>query len=232
METEAGLDARTRALVELSAALAGPDLEDRRLALEAAAIHANRAEIEETLLQAHLFVGFPAVLNAFIEWRRMTRSGAGSEKVTVDRTGGGEALCRAVYGDVYERLRHHVRQLHPELDVWMVEHGYGRTLSRPGLPVEIRELCIVGLLAAAGHERQLRAHLHGALNVGAPAGRVEAALHVGVRAATRRPTGPGASVRADPARLLAIWEEVTDRAERDSGRNRGRNVGRESCSSM
>ena len=228
MRTETGLDARTGALVQLSAALACRNVESRRVALEAVAAHANRSEVEEVLLQAHLFVGFPAVLNAFIEWRRMTGSEAGMEQVPADRAGDGEALCRAVYGDVYERLREHVRRLHPDLDVWMVEHGYGRTLARPGLPVETRELCIVGLLAAAGHERQLRAHLHGALNVGAPAWRVKAALGVGVRASA----GPAASVGADAARMLAIWEEVTDRAEQDSGRNPGRKVEGESCSSM
>lgn len=232
METETGLDARTGALVELSAALAGRNVESRRMALEAAAAHANRSEVEEALLQAHLFVGFPAVLNAFIEWRRMTGSEAGMEQVPADRAGDGEALCRAVYGDVYERLREHVRRLHPDLDVWMVEHGYGRTLARPGLPVETRELCIVGLLAAAGHDRQLRAHLHGALNVGTPAWRVEAALGVGVRAARQASAGPAASVGAHAARMLAIWEEVADRAEQDPGSNPGRKVEGESCSSM
>lgn len=231
MEDEAGLDARTGALVGLSVALVRPDVEGWRSALKAAAAHAARAEIEETLLQAHLFVGFPAVLNAFIEWRGMTGSEAGTGQAPADRSGDGEALCRAVYGDVYERLRDHVRRLHPALDVWMVEHGYGRTLSRSGLSVETRELCIVGLLAAAGHQRQLRAHLHGALNVGVPPGRVEAALRLGVRAAARAPTGPEAAAGADPARLLAIWGEVADRTAPDAGRTARRNAEGESCSS-
>lgn len=223
-----GLDARTGALVELSAALARPDVEGWRSALEAAAAHAARAEIEEALLQAHLFVGFPTVLDAFIAWRGIAGGETIGAVAPADRPGDGEALCRAVYGGVYDRLRDHVRRLHPELDAWMVEHGYGRTLSRSGLAVETRELCIVGLLAAAGHERQLRAHLHGALNVGTPPGRVEAALRVGIRAAARAPAGSERSAGADPARLLAIWGKVVDRA----GRDRGRNVEEESCSSM
>ena len=227
MEAEVGLDARTGALVELSAALARPDVEGWRSALEAAAAHAARAEIEEALLQAHLFVGFPTVLDAFIAWREIAGGETAGAVAAVDRPGAGEALCRAVYGDVYDRLRDHVRRLHPALDGWMVEHGYGRTLSRAGLSVETRELCIVALLAAAGHERQLRAHLHGALNVGTPPGRVEAALRVGVRAAARAPAGSERSAGTDPARLLATWGKVVDRAGRDGGRN----VEEESCSS-
>lgn len=228
MADEAGLDVRTGVLVGLSAALACPGIESRRSALEAAAAHAARAEIEETLLQAHLFVGFPAVLNAFIEWREMTGSEAGARQAPADRPGDGEALCRAVYGDVYERLREHVRRLHPALDVWMVEHGYGRTLSRSALSVDTRELCIVGLLAAAGHERQLRAHLHGALNVGVPPGRVEAALRLGVRATARARAAEETAAGADPAKLLAIWGEVAARTARDTRRS----VEGESCSSM
>lgn len=227
MEAEARLDARTGALVELSAALARPDVEGWRSALEAAAAHAARAEIEEVLLQAHLFVGFPTVLDAFIAWREIAGGETAGAVAAVDRPGAGEALCRAVYGDVYDRLRDHVRRLHPALDGWMVEHGYGRTLSRAGLSVETRELCIVALLAAAGHERQLRAHLHGALNVGTAPGRVEAALRVGVRAAARAPAGSERSAATDPARLLATWGKVVDRAGRDGGRN----VEEESCSS-
>lgn len=227
MGAEVGLDARTGALVELSAALARPDVDGWRSALEAAAARAARAEIEEALLQAHLFVGFPTVLDAFIAWREIAGGETAGAVAPVDRPGDGEALCRAVYGSVYDRLRDHVRRLHPELDVWMVEHGYGRTLSRAGLAVETRELCIVGLLAAAGHERQLHAHLRGALNVGTPPGRVEAALRVGIRAAGRPPAGSESSAGADSARLLAIWGKVVDHAGRDGGRS----VEEESCSS-
>lgn len=226
MGAEVGFDARTGALVELSAALARPDVEGWRSALKAAAAHAAGAEIEEALLQAHLFVGFPKVLDAFIAWREIAGTETAGAVAAVDRPGAGEALCRAVYGGVYDRLRDHVRRLHPELDVWMVEHGYGRTLSRSGLSVETRELCIVGLLAAAGHERQLRAHLHGALNVGTPPGRVEAALRVGIRQAARGPAGSKGSAGADSATLLAIWGRIVDRA----GRGGGRNAEEESCS--
>jgi 4-carboxymuconolactone decarboxylase len=67
---------------------------------------------------------------------------------------------------MYEPLRRNILELHPELDEWMIVEGYGKVLSRPGLDLARRELCIVSACAASGQERQLHSHLHGALNVG------------------------------------------------------------------
>ena len=48
----------------------------------------------------------------------------------------------------------------------MITDGYGKVLSRPGLDLARRELCIIAACAATGQDRQLHSHLHGALNVG------------------------------------------------------------------
>jgi 4-carboxymuconolactone decarboxylase len=58
----------------------------------------------------------------------------------------------------------------------MIVEGYGKVLSRPGLDLGRRELCIVAACVASGQERQLHSHLHGALNVGVPAGVVRESL--------------------------------------------------------
>jgi 4-carboxymuconolactone decarboxylase len=58
----------------------------------------------------------------------------------------------------------------------MIAEGYGKVLSRPGLDLARRELCVIAACAAGGHARQLHAHLHGALNVGASAEWVTDAL--------------------------------------------------------
>lgn len=47
----------------------------------------------------------------------------------------GERLCARVYGPDSSRLRSFMRALAPEFDTWMIEDGYGRTLSRPGRSV-------------------------------------------------------------------------------------------------
>jgi len=70
---------------------------------------------------------------------------------------------------MYDKLRLNVRDLHPALDSWMVLEGYGKVLSRQGLDLQRRELCVVAACAATDQDRQLHSHLHGALNVGVSA---------------------------------------------------------------
>jgi 4-carboxymuconolactone decarboxylase len=48
----------------------------------------------------------------------------------------------------------------------MIVEGYGKVLSRPGLDLPRRELCIVAACAATAQDRQLQSHLHGARNAG------------------------------------------------------------------
>jgi 4-carboxymuconolactone decarboxylase len=73
-------------------------------------------------------------------------------------------------------LRQNIRALHPALDAWMITDGYGKVLSRPGLDLRTRELCIVAACAASAQQRQLHSHLHGALNAGATVAEVESTL--------------------------------------------------------
>jgi 4-carboxymuconolactone decarboxylase len=58
----------------------------------------------------------------------------------------------------------------------MITDGYGKVLSRPGLELRLRELSIVVTCAVLEQDRQLHAHLHGALNAGATPGEVGEAL--------------------------------------------------------
>src|SRR5205814_2010437 len=129
-------------------------------------------------LQSYLFAGFPRTLNAMREWRR-AREGpvAETQPGTPDAwRAAGEATCAAVYGEMYDRLRENIRALHPLLDDWMIVEGYGKVLSRPGLDLGRRELCIVAACAATKQDRQLHSHLRGALNVGVEPSVIEAAL--------------------------------------------------------
>jgi alkylhydroperoxidase/carboxymuconolactone decarboxylase family protein YurZ len=48
-----------------------------------------------------------------------------------------------------------MEQLHPVLDDMMLEYGYGRVLSRPGLSLRLRELCVVAALAGQDVAPQL-----------------------------------------------------------------------------
>ncbi|NUO38818.1 MAG: carboxymuconolactone decarboxylase family protein [Gemmatimonadaceae bacterium] len=166
------LDPPTVALVRLAAAVAaGGDAEVRAALSAAAAANVPPLWIDELILQSYLFSGFPRALNAAREWRRMTPAAVSAESVADPARADewlarGETTCAAVYGDMYDKLRRNVFELHPALDAIMVMDGYGKVLGRPGLDLPRRELCVVAACAATGQDRQLHSHLHGALNVG------------------------------------------------------------------
>ena len=167
------LDDATRHLVLVAAAISGGSEADSRSALAAA--HAAAVPglwVEEVVLQSYLFAGFPRALNAMREWRRISgqRAPADDPRSALDQAptwaADGEATCAVVYGDFYRRLRHNIAELHPALDAWMIVDGYGKVLSRDGLDLARRELCVVAACAVQGQDRQLHSHLHGAVNAG------------------------------------------------------------------
>lgn len=170
-------DAATRALVRLAARIAGGSELDVRSGISDAAFDGVPAVwVEELILQSYLFAGFPRSLNAMRELRRSQAKSQGEVQGKgqgeVEGRGNedfrklGEATCRRVYGKFYAKLRDNIVELHPDLDEWMIIEGYGKVLSRPGLDLGRRELCIVAACVAGGQDRQLHSHLHGSRNVG------------------------------------------------------------------
>ena len=191
------------ALVELSAALARGDEGSIRRAMEFCMAETGACETEEVILQSYLFLGYPAALNAFGLWREI--SGRKADEAVPEAweawSDRGDEVCRTVYGGQYEDLRRNVRDLHPDMERWMVVEGYGKVLGRPGLGLPVRELCIAALLAVLGAPRQLHSHLRGALNAGATVEDVESALEVA-----------GAFMGADGVgRARAVWDRVRGR---------------------
>jgi 4-carboxymuconolactone decarboxylase len=218
------LSGATRALVALSAALSAGDAAALGVAMDGAARAATRRQVEEALLQSYLFLGYPAAMRALGAWRARghapsTRApgvvdadaAEAGEPASDDRAAWrarGEAVCARVYGGAYPRLRENVARLHPDLERWMLEEGYGKVLGRPGLALVDRELCIVALLAGLDAPRQLHSHLRGALNVGASPAQVERALEA---AAAYLPDGRNRAAGE-------LWRAVRARwAERRSG---------------
>jgi 4-carboxymuconolactone decarboxylase len=167
------MDDRMEALVRLAASLVGDEARQAEAMSVAAAVDPVGAE--EVLLQSHLFLGYPAALNALSLWRRRTERPASppNEEPPAVWRGRAEAVCRAVYADQYPALRELMSHIHPDLDRWAVYDGYGKVLGRPGLDLRARELCVAAQLAASGATRQLHAHLRGCLNVGATVQDVE-----------------------------------------------------------
>ncbi|HJS47391.1 MAG TPA: carboxymuconolactone decarboxylase family protein [Gemmatimonadales bacterium] len=185
MKKTAGLDSHTLELVRLSAAVAQgyePELRERVDDVRSAGVPATW--VDEVLLQSVLFVGYPRTLVAFGLWRKASGEDAPATDPDVDYARApewlarGEETCSIIYGDNYRKLRNNVKQLHPALDAWMIAEGYGRTLSRPGLDLMRRELCIVAQAGVLETPRQLHSHLRGALKAGASFGQVEGVLAV------------------------------------------------------
>lgn len=176
------LDEPTVTLVRLAGAVAAGSERQMRKAMQEA-VGVDPVWVEELILQSYLFAGFPRTLNAMREWRKVSGrpaperdDRARAELNAAQWRADGERTCEKVYDGMYERLRENILALHPALDAWMVVDGYGKVLSRPGLDLVRRELCIVAVCAVAKQDRQLQSHLHGALNVGATPGQVVGTL--------------------------------------------------------
>lgn len=193
-----------RALLRLAASLGTRDASAIRAAMEEARGAADATAVEETILQSHLFVGFPDALNALGLWREVSGLPA-PESLGEDPLGWearGERVCAAVYGGNYAKLRENVRGLHPDVDGWMVAGGYGRVIGRPGLDLATRELCIAALLAVWNVPRQLHSHLRGALNAGASVDEVDEAVKIAC----------GYLIPGAAARVRALWGEIRAKA--------------------
>ena len=170
-----------RALIALSAAVGARNKAALTITMDQAAAVADPADVEEMLLQSYLFVGYPVALQALAMWRERTGNAA-SELATPDDPATwrerGEKVCAQVYAGQYERLRANIAKLHPDMERWMLEEGYGKVLGRRGVDLKVRELCIASLLVGLDAPQQLYSHLRGALNVGATVEEVETTVEI------------------------------------------------------
>ncbi len=174
-----GLDPRTRVLALTIAAIWPADW--RRFGAIATAARAivPRAELEETLLQATLFYGFPRTVTAFEQlaaaWPA-TVPPAGGDVAPELRLEQGRALFAAIYGRNDAVVRQRLASFHAAFHDFVLEAAYGRILSRPGLDPRTRELLAVTALAAMAQIPQLIAHARGAMTFGAGRHQVGEAL--------------------------------------------------------
>jgi len=171
-----------RHAVRIAGAIAGAGEKTLRVVMTEALGEIEPSIVDEIVIQSYLFAGFPRTLNAARCWRTVSGFAAPATDPVASAPNldewrrQGEKTCAVVYGESYEPLRENVRALHPALDEWMIADGYGKVLSRPGLELRIRELCIVAACAVTCQQRQLHSHLHGALNAGSDVAEIGAVL--------------------------------------------------------
>ncbi len=165
------LSSSERALARLTAAIVLGRRDELVALRRSAAPGEPDRRWRESVLQAHLFAGFPRVVEAC-----HVLQGAGglgppeTGEVGDERSpSAGSALFELIYADRAGEVRAELAGYHPELARWIETHAYGRVLARPGLAADRRELLAVAALAAQGQERQLAAHARGAVRLGASA---------------------------------------------------------------
>jgi len=93
----------------------------------------------------------------------------------------GEALLNTIHGDhTGEAIVAALDDVCPDLARMTIEWGFGEIVSRPGIDLKTRELVTIASCVTLGHATpQFRAHIEGALNVGAsPQEIVEVILQV------------------------------------------------------
>jgi alkylhydroperoxidase/carboxymuconolactone decarboxylase family protein YurZ len=132
----------------------------------------------ETLLQCHLFAGYPRVVEAFETLSRHGGMGAvpAEESEAEGDLARGRELFETIYADLAPEVEQRLGEFHPDLARWISEHAYGRVLSRPGLEPHVRELCAVAALTVTGQARQLASHVRGAVRLGSSKDALRAVL--------------------------------------------------------
>lgn len=166
------LDPAAARLARLTTAIVLGRWEDlRRARAQAPPGEPDRAW-REAVLQAHLFAGFPRLVEAYGVLEEAGGLGApepgeaGPEDPAAT-TARGRALFERIYGAEAGRVRAALERRQPLFARWIEGHAYGRVLSRPGLDPARRELLACCALAATGQDRQLASHARGALRCGA-----------------------------------------------------------------
>jgi alkylhydroperoxidase/carboxymuconolactone decarboxylase family protein YurZ len=128
-------------------------------------------KIYETLLQNYLFTGYPSALLSLKLLKELypnKRIPKAADMNLYHFRKRGEANCKKVYGNKFEKLISNVKNFSPDMAEWLILEGYGKVLGRKGLSLKERELCIVATLTALKFEDQLYSHINGAFRAKAP----------------------------------------------------------------
>lgn len=125
-------------------------------------------KIYETILQAHLFCGFPAAIESLKIFN--THFSDHKPKISKNNTGLFRILgirnCKLIYKNNFKKLISNITELSPDLKEWMLTDGYGKVMGRKGLNLSEREFINVAVLCTRYYENQLHSHIKGCINLG------------------------------------------------------------------
>jgi 4-carboxymuconolactone decarboxylase len=162
----------------------------------------------EILLQGYLFCGYPKAIESFfclnealsgredLSPRNFEPRPLADSELLLER---GEALCREIHRDKFDKMRNKIGDFCPDLGYLMIAEGYGHILSREGVELKTRELAVVSSLTSLEARRQLHSHIRGARNVGCGDREVYEAIYTGL-------------AWISPAKIknsIILWREIT-----------------------
>jgi 4-carboxymuconolactone decarboxylase len=135
---------------------------------------------------AHLLGGFPRAIEGILELgkalQQAGRSWPDEQPLSPSSRSKDHASGRQLFAEIYgkqaEPVLQKLRDNLPGFETWVLEHAYGRVLSRPGLDSWERELLAVAALVVLRCPAQLVSHVRGALRCGASRPQVLAVLEL------------------------------------------------------
>ncbi|MCY2961618.1 MAG: carboxymuconolactone decarboxylase family protein [Planctomycetota bacterium] len=149
--------------VRAQRAAAGPGEPDRRW--------------REAALMIHVFAGVPRAVESYGVLESAGGLGNPDPAELAEPAGaGGAELFARIYAEGSDEVRALLTRHHPLFARYVLEHAYGRVLSRPGLGADRRELLACAALAVLGQERQLASHARGAVRCGASPAEIAAVI--------------------------------------------------------
>ena len=163
-------DEKAARLARLFTAICLGDFDEVRAIRRAAPASEPDRAWREAVLQTHLFCGFPRLVQAYGVLDSEGGLGEpepGEYELEADTSARGAALFDEIYASAASKMRARLDEFRPDFSTWVLEHAYGRVLSRPGLDPALRELLSICALAALDQPAQFESHARGALRLGA-----------------------------------------------------------------
>lgn len=162
-------DEKAKRLARLFTAICLGDFEVVREIRRAAPAGEPDRSWREAVLQTHLFCGFPRLVQAYGVFD--SEGGLGEPEpdeyeLEGDTATRGAELFDSIYASAAGKMRGRLAEFRPDFASWVLDHAYGRVLSRPGLDPALRELLSCCALAAMNQPVQFESHARGALRFG------------------------------------------------------------------
>ncbi|WP_260141720.1 carboxymuconolactone decarboxylase family protein [Elizabethkingia anophelis] len=89
------------------------------------------------------------------------------ENMPSERFKKGWEKLKEIDGETGEKVIENLKDISPDLGVYIIEYAFGDIYSRDGLDLKSKEIAVVAALTAMANARpQLKVHLNGALNTG------------------------------------------------------------------